>query len=178
MSNIKLIIKLADILLVYRISTSFIMIFALAYKIRVFCSGPLKENGERLHIKKLTYEVDPSHLNKTTPELMVLSTIELLHLLTLARSERSQNYSLMNSSWKAQEVSEDEMFKKLESAAGKEYQKATKKVFVLENLVGQRLGYVPKRINRQFMEKYMYNIDSCNTKPMIIHQQRRSKQVK
>ncbi|MCP1188482.1 hypothetical protein NKR17_05210 [Priestia flexa] len=116
-----------------------------------FCTMTLsgssvKENGERLHIKKLTYEVDPSHLNKTTPELMVLSTIELLHLLTLARSERSQNYSLMNSSWKAQEVSEDEMFKKLESAAGKEYQKATKKVFVLENLVGQRLGYVPKEL--------------------------------
>lgn len=145
-----------------------------------FCTMTLsessvKENGERVDLKVMHYEMSVSDLNKTTPELMVLSTIELLHLLTLARSERSKAYGLMNTFWKAQEVSEDEEYKKFESEAGKEYQLATKKVFVIENIVGKRLGYIPQRINKYFLAKYMNNIENCNTNPMVINKERRRK---
>lgn len=58
-------------------------------------------------------------------------------------------------------VSKDgiEEYKESEEYSGKEYEKITRKMFVLENLIRQRLGYVPHRITDAFRQVF-----NCNGK--------------
>lgn len=46
-------------------------------------------------------------------------------------------------------------------------------MFVLENLIRQRLGYVPQRITDYYLEKYLTEMQKDKQSPMIIRQQRR-----
>ncbi|MCM3653405.1 hypothetical protein [Metabacillus litoralis] len=121
-----------------------------------FCTMKLKredvlENGKR---KSLLPSSQPtlSDLNKSTPELMCFSTVELLFLLKLARKERADEFT------EAAEYSFSE------------YEKATRKCFVLENLVRERIGYYPAKLTESYIQTLAARVEESSKKEMVIQQ--------
>ena len=55
----------------------------------------VKENHERLDVRFRDFALD-SYIDKTTPEIMTLSTFELLYLLKMIRKERHDMYHHMH----------------------------------------------------------------------------------
>jgi hypothetical protein len=60
----------------------------------------VKENRERLDVRVQDYVFD-SQIEKTTPELLTLSTFELLYLLKMIRKERTDTYHRINTFYRA-----------------------------------------------------------------------------
>lgn len=140
-------------------------------------SSLVKENGERISVRVNECPLD-THIDKTTPQLMLLSTFELLYLLRAIRKERSDMFSHMNTFYQAGKQENSNEFKEYEIITGKDYMYFTKKAFVVENIIRTRLGYVPVKITEQFLAKYLDNIKKSKNGPMKIRTERRVKEVK
>lgn len=134
------------------------------------------ENGERknVDIKKVYFDIN---YNKTTAELMTLSTFELLQLLQYARKYRANcwdscelNKKLLRTGKKDKSIADDVI--KIATENAKEtfeiYRYATRKMFIFENLICERLGYIPKRISRSYLEKYEELMEERKTSKMYI----------
>src|SRR4051812_5442179 len=131
----------------------------------------VKENHERLDVRFRDYAMT-SQIEMTTPEIMTLSTFELLYLLKLIRKDRHDVYHYMHVFRRACEESND--FKEAEKDSGREYFYFTKKAFVVENIIRTRLGYVPERITESYLVKYLQNIENDKkTGPMLIRTKRK-----
>ena len=139
----------------------------------VMVLGPhqVQRNYQRISVRIRDFALEV-YLDKTTPELMRFSTFELLSLLKFARTERTNMYRYMNTFYKARKQNQTEEFRESEKYTGKEYEKITRKMFVLENLIRQRLGYVPSRITDTYLSRYIEEIKKDKHKPMVIRQQR------
>jgi len=118
-----------------------------------------------------------THYSKTTPELMLLSTYELLHLLSYARKYRSECWDNLEMSKKLlrsikKDSFEDKMLIKDATFVVEEnydlYMKATRKMYVFENLLCERLGYIPKRITQNFLRQYEELMEERKDTPMIV----------
>ncbi|MGZ9869586.1 hypothetical protein ACU3L3_14300 [Priestia endophytica] len=134
----------------------------------------VQKDGERLPVRKVTEFVLDAYTNKTTPELMILSTFELLYLLHAIRKERSSMYKLFHTFRKAgEETGED--FKEPEQESIQEYENITKKMYVVENIIEQRLGYIPNRITPRALENYKQNVLKGKKGPMGIRKERKEK---
>jgi hypothetical protein len=138
-----------------------------------FCSMILnnqdvQENGKR---KDLLPNTIPSHsdLIKSTPELMCFSTVELLFLLKLARKERADIYKQRFVLLQAMKEGADE-FSEAEAYAFSEYEKATRKCFVLENIIRERLGYYPTKLTDSYIQTLVTKIEESAKKEMVIQQ--------
>ncbi|CAI6330176.1 hypothetical protein [Bacillus subtilis] len=117
-----------------------------------FCMIKIKDAEEDGSRKTVPFRetADEEDLYKTTPELMTFHTYELLCLLKLIRQKRSQKYN--------------ELYKK--AATGNtdsqesrdDYQFLTKKMNIVENLLLQRLGYIPDSLYDSFLKKYLDKI--------------------
>lgn len=125
------------------------------------------ENGERLKVRVNDFVIE-EHIKKTTPELMLLSSYELLYLLRYVRKERSDFYHNLTLFNKA--ANETDEFLEVGKETGEFYVKLTRKMFVLENIIRDRFGYVPTRITENLLVKYLTDIDKDKNKPMIIRQ--------
>ncbi|MET3574233.1 hypothetical protein ACFFIY_12185 [Bhargavaea ullalensis] len=133
----------------------------------------IQHNHERLAVRVRDF-VPGDYVEKTTPELMILSTYELLCLLKQVRAERTAMYQLMNTFYKARKHQNSDNYRKEEAYSGQEYERITRKMFVLENLIRMRLGYVPSRITEQHLNRYLENIRKDKLKPMFIRKERRA----
>ncbi|MBH0167221.1 hypothetical protein IHV12_20050 [Fictibacillus sp. 7GRE50] len=131
----------------------------------------VQRNHERISVRVRDFALEV-HLERTTPELMTLSTFELLSLLKYARAERTALYRYLNTFYKARKQGNTDEFKESEAYSGTEYEKITRKMFVLENIIRQRLGYVPHRITEGYLAKYVDYMKKDKHKPMAIRQQR------
>lgn len=142
----------------------------------VMILGPeqVQRNHERISVRIRDFALDV-YLDKTTPELMIYSTYELLCLLKYARTERTNIYQLMNTFYKARQLDGTNDFLESEEYSGQEYEKITRKMFVIENLIRQRLGFVPHRITDAYLAKYLEGMKKDKFNPMIIRQQRQTK---
>ncbi|GAB0171945.1 TFIIB-type zinc ribbon-containing protein [Lysinibacillus sp. CTST325] len=140
--------------------------------IMILPADRVQRNHERVSVRVRDFALDV-YLDKTTPELMRYSTYELLSLLKYARAERTNIYKLMNTFYNARKQQGIEEYKESEEYSGKEYEKITRKMFVLENLIRQRLGYVPHRITDVYLGKYLAAMEKDKRQPMIIRQQRK-----
>ncbi|MDQ6598911.1 hypothetical protein E2K98_24215 [Bacillus salipaludis] len=94
-------------------------------------------------------------------------------MLKYARAERVSLYHYLNVFYKARKLGQTEEYKENEEESGKEYEKITRKMFVLENILRQRLGYVPHRITDDYLARYLEEMKKGKHKPMIIRQKRR-----
>lgn len=132
----------------------------------------VQRNYERVSVRVRDYALEV-YLEKSTPELMRYSTYELLYLLKYARTERSNIYKLLNTFYKGRIQEKINDYKELEDYSGNEYENITRKMFVIENIIRERLGYVPTRITNTYLDKYLAEIkkDKCN--PMIIRKERK-----
>jgi hypothetical protein len=126
----------------------------------------IQEHGQR---KQLLPESQPalSDLKKTTPELMRLSTVELLFLLKWAREERATIYKQRYTFIRAMKQGADE-FAEAEQYTFKEYERATRKFFVLENLVRERLGYYPVKLTDSYIQHLAVKTEASGQKKMAI----------
>ncbi|AVI31032.1 hypothetical protein MF621_004211 (plasmid) [Bacillus velezensis] len=108
-----------------------------------------EEDGSRRTIP-FRETADEEDIFKTTPELMTFHTYELLCLLKLIRQKRSLKYN--------------ELYKKAatDNTGSQEsrgdYQFLTKKMNIVENLLLQRLGYIPDMLSDSFLTKYLDKI--------------------
>ncbi|MBT2699077.1 hypothetical protein J7E79_16940 [Bacillus sp. ISL-40] len=136
----------------------------------------VKENHERLDVRFRDFAF-ASYIHKTTPEIMTLSTFELLYLLKIIRKERNEMYHQMHLFHR---VGKEGItgYNEMEKETGRDYMYYTKKAFVVENIIRTRLGYVPERITESYLVKYLQNIkNDKKTGPMIIRTQRKEKKV-
>lgn len=137
---------------------------------KCFCSfcemfvSPMKD-GERLDRLKKTDYISHDHMNLKTPDLMVMHTKSLLHLLRLMREDRRSYFDNMRILKKA--ANESPEFKDGVIMSAEEYEKITRKCFVVENILNARLGYIPKKITDQFLLSYEERCKEVN-RPMII----------
>ncbi|MEK3807207.1 hypothetical protein MHB63_11755 [Bacillus sp. FSL H8-0547] len=131
----------------------------------------VKENHERLQVRVREFAAD-HYVSRSTPDLMGLSSFELLQLLKFIRKERSDMYHHLSVFKRAEKQVQTGEFKDMEQESGKEYEYLTRKMFVLENIIRERLGYVPRKITEAYLLSYLENIKKDKTAPMLIKQER------
>ncbi|MFS0753062.1 hypothetical protein [Oceanobacillus sp. 1P07AA] len=132
-----------------------------------FCEMDLKDryilnNGERIK-NTIDYIPDQSEMFKNTKELKEKETIELLFLLRFARQYRSDIYNLRINVHKAEGQGADMQEYDLTSS---DYEEATRKVWVIENIIKMRVGYFPQKIMDDFLDKYVERIEKSEKKVM------------
>src|SRR5699024_7560497 len=139
-----------------------------------FCDMELKEkhimkDGKRLNqAKKFLGYPNSTEIHRSTPELMELETIELLCLLREARSFRADCYKLRLLRHQAEEqtgINED--VQNIEESTFYEYEHATRKVWVIENIIKDRLGYFPQKVTKNFLNMYLERMHESEQKSMF-----------
>lgn len=88
---------------------------------------------------------------KSTKDLMDYHTFDLLLLLGFVRKERREAYSYLETINRVKSLPE---FREAAKGAYEFYMDWTKKVRVVESLVKNRLGTVPKKITKELIEQY------------------------
>lgn len=132
------------------------------------------EDGKRLShaIDQLPLEKD---MFKSTKELLQVGTIELLCLLRYARQYRSDIYNLRLLTHKA--GTENKEIEEIQEKSFSDYEDATRKVWVIENILKDRIGYYPKKINDDFINRYNARIKQSEDKRMTIRSKINKKQA-
>jgi len=89
---------------------------------------------------------------KNVPELLVMHTYDLLQLLRLVREERTKVYNYMRMSKKAAEQTsiDPETIKYYQD----EYVNFSTRSKIIGNILTERLGYLPKRIDNLLLVRY------------------------
>lgn len=77
----------------------------------------IQHNHERISVRIRDFALDSS-MEKTTPELMRLSTFELLSLLKTIRAERTDMYKYLNVFYRVRTNEDTEDFREKEEEAG------------------------------------------------------------
>lgn len=133
-----------------------------------FCEMDLEDryilnDGERMK-NTINYIPDQSEMFKDTKELKEKETIELLFLLRFARQYRSDVYNLRINVHKAEGQGAD--MKEYDVTSYSDYEEATRKVWVIENIIKMRVGYFPQKIMDDFLDKYVERIEKSEKKVM------------
>lgn len=144
-----------------------------------YCEMELKEryilkDGQRLRQGSdfMGYP-DRSKIFSTTNELMQLETIELLCLLREARSYRAEAYKLRVLRHNAEKQEEfNEEVSRIDEFSYDEYSNATRKVWVIENIIKDRLGYFPQKVTMNFLNMYLERMEKSEQKIMKMEGQR------
>ncbi|KMM60806.1 MULTISPECIES: hypothetical protein [Bacillus] len=126
------------------------------------------ENGQR-KTHTLSHEPAPADIYKSTPELLKSKTIELIFLLKYARKYRSDVYNdRVNIHRVKQAGQSNEQLEQFQQESYKKYEKATRKVWVIENIIADRIGYIPQEINDRFLFAYLNKIEKKQGKVMMM----------
>ncbi|WP_077324079.1 hypothetical protein [Virgibacillus siamensis] len=135
-----------------------------------FCEMELSEryilrDGERLS-NSIDFYPEQQGIFKNTPELLQLETIELLCLLRHARNYRSVVYKLRILGHKAE--AEGGNMEEIQIQSYSDYEAATRKVWVLENIIKDRIGYYPQKVTENFLTMYLNRIEKSKFKKMTM----------
>lgn len=138
-----------------------------------YCEMDLQEkhivtNGQRMR-QGSEFQGYPSRtkIYLSTLELMQLETIELLCLLREARAVRAEAYKLRSLRHQAEKkMGFNDEVRQLEEATYKQYADSTKKVWVIENIIKDRLGYYPEKVTDNFLNVYLDRMIKSEKKPM------------
>lgn len=123
------------------------------------------DNGNRLSqsISHLPLDQD---IFKTTKELIQLETIELLCLLRIARKYRSEIYNWRILTHRAESAGGE--VNEMKEKSFEDYEDATRKVWVIENIIKDRIGYYPKKVTEDFINMYNDRIEESEKKKMFM----------
>ncbi|WP_404456980.1 hypothetical protein LG329_19475 (plasmid) [Virgibacillus necropolis] len=135
-----------------------------------FCEMELTEryilqDGKRLS-NAIDFFPDLQGIFKNTSDLLKLETIELLCLLRHARNYRTDIYRLRILGHKAEEQGGD--VEEIQMKSYNDYEEATRKMWVLENIIKDRIGYYPQKVTEQFLSMYLDRIEKSQKKKMTI----------
>lgn len=138
----------------------------------------ITRNGNRINTS-MDHHPPHSYIFKNTRELMELETIQLLYLLRVARKYRSEVYNLRVLRHKAekQEGFTNDV-RKIEEYSWKEYENATKKVRVIENIIKIRKGYYPEFVTDRYLKTNLERIDNSQKNKMFIRKKINNFKVK
>ena len=107
-----------------------------------------------------------AYINKSTKELLKDDTITLLHYLKTCRAEWYKMFELLNELYdKRNETNVKEAYRNLHS----EYESTTKKRFILENILAERLATVPEKITNNYISEMILGAESHQDKKMYIY---------
>lgn len=137
-------------------------------------------NGQRLCSKKVSDFLTIDHAIKPVYELKTYHTYDLIECLRLVRTERTKAYDLLKDLNRVidTEGTEGEEYRKAASFQGKEYESWTRRMWVLENLITERMGYFPERITDEMLIKYKEKSKEVNNKSMSISRDKRKRDQK
>lgn len=130
----------------------------------------ISKDGKRLSLlDNFQGYPDRTKIFMSTKELMELETIELLCLLREARSHRAEAYNLRLLRHKAEEhAGYTEDVKDLAVKTYEEYEYATRKVWVIENIIKDRIGYFPEKVTDNFLSMFIDRMEKSEKKSMYI----------
>jgi hypothetical protein len=124
--------------------------------------------------------VTSEDVERPVEELEEYHTLDLLLSLRFARAERSQAYYLVRLYNKAlDEMPEDaENINIVAEQAIEMYTNWTRRAWIIENILTDRMGYFPERISDEMLEKVKVNSEKAFSKPMKISKERKSNRPK
>lgn len=132
-------------------------------------------DGQRVQQYQKEEFIGYDQLRMNTPQLQQLNTKSLLEVLRFAREERRSYFGTMRTLKKAS--SELPEFKAGERMSSDEYEMITRKVFVVENILRDRMGYIPKKITDNLLISYKERCeDPYNDRQMIIKKPEKEKE--
>lgn len=126
----------------------------------------LQEEGKRKQFTVNQASVSIDLAEMSTPELMTRKTYELLILLRHLRQKRSDSFNLMRILKKANAQADE--FQEAASSSGKDYEWWTRKMWICENIIRDRMNYVPSRITDDYLINLEKQITESNNKNMIV----------
>lgn len=122
------------------------------------------KDGKRLD-SSISNFPDKKGTFKSTKELLQLETIALLCLLRHARDYRSEVYKLWLLTHQATAACGD--IEEIQEASYSDYEAATRKVWVIENIITDRIGYYPQKVTKKFLAMYVDRIQNSQHKRMV-----------
>lgn len=151
-----------------------------------FCEMDVKPsvNGERINRQSPIYlsadmKNDPMMLeleHLPTRELMEHHTLTLLQVLKYMREERRSMFESMTFFKKG--ASEDPQLSELARDRAEMYELITRKCYAVENIIKDRMGYIPKKITNELLLSYQNRcLDPDNMKPMIVRRSEEEREV-
>jgi len=138
-----------------------------------FCGyrGKAYRDGERIKMKRVKGVLDVSHAEKSLPELKKYHTLDLIILLRYWRETLDSEFNqlrLLNDGLEAvEDPQQKEEIKTVADNQGNVYASWKRRKWVLENILKQRLGYLPREIKDQsydFMERQYARSDKNRMK--------------
>jgi hypothetical protein len=140
--------------------------------------GMYAQNGERKQRIREKNIVSSTTAQLPLPELEQLHVVDLVLCLQAARAERAQVYNLMRLFNKAEEIDtmdsqQVQEYKGLANETGGDYEYWTRRCWMIENLLLDRIGYFPERINQLFLDSLITKNEKSLIKKMVISKQKR-----
>lgn len=112
-----------------------------------FCEADL------LSARPVIREIDITDVLKTVQEKRQYHTFNLLEMLQIARKERSDAYNMLRIVLKSE--NEVEVDKDLKNSVEEQYRLFTAHVHMIQELLIDRIGYYPKRVDNKLLDRYL-----------------------
>lgn len=126
-----------------------------------YCKSENTENQKRctfcgadlLSARPTIREIDVTDVLKPLQEKKTYHTFNLLEMLQIARKERSDAYNMLRIVLKSE--NEVEVDKELKNSVEEQYRLFTAHVHMIQELLIDRIGYYPKRVDNKLLDRYL-----------------------
>lgn len=129
--------------------------------------GMYIENGVRKDVYRKAV-ISSDHAKLPLAQLKCLHILDLVLCLKAARKERAEIFSQVRLFNKA----EGSEYKEWADESGSQYEYWTRKCWTIENLLIQRIGYFPERINQEYLASLVMKNEKSLAKPLVISKQK------
>ena len=109
--------------------------------------------AELLYARPTIREIDVTDVLKPLQEKRTYHTFNLLEMLQIARKERSDAYNMLRIVLKSE--NEVEVDKDLKNSVEEQYRLFTAHVHMIQELLIDRIGYYPKRVDNKLLDRYL-----------------------
>lgn len=123
-----------------------------------FCKADLNRNRP-----KLNPELDESEAEYSQPQLLELHTYDLMLLLRHIRAERTEMYKIMQNVRKAPDEAKSDDYDTLNEYGQENYRALTARKNVIEQILVDRMGYIPQRVDNKLLEALKRKIERCKS---------------
>lgn len=108
-------------------------------------------------------------VNLTQPELAQMHTYDLMRLLSYIRADRANMYKTMQIVRKAPDEAKKSItgYEELKEDGINLYREATARQKVVEQLLIDRIGYYPQRVDNKLLEALKAKIEVCEGKERL-----------
>lgn len=113
---------------------------------------------------KMDPYLDDSAVNYNQPQLRELHTYDLLRLLSHIRDERSKTYRTMQTVRKAPVGARSDGYEEINEYGQQAYRELTAKKNVIEQILVDRMGYYPERVDDKLLGALKAKIERLKTK--------------